>query len=94
MTPIGKQSSIRFEGIFDGQGYTVSGLYAYFENIATSVTGATLPQGMFGMLDDYAVVKNLTLADTYFYAEYGEMGAIVGWNTGTVVNCFAEALLA
>ena len=92
-TPIGKQSSIRFEGIFDGQGYTVSGLYAYFENIATSVTGATLPQGMFGMLDDYAVVKNLTLADTYFYAEYGEMGAIVGWNTGTVENCFAEALL-
>jgi len=92
-TPIGKQSSIRFEGIFDGQGYTVSGLYAYFENIATSVTGATLPQGMFGMLDDYAVVKNLTLADTYFYAEYGEMGAIVGWNTGTVENCFVEALL-
>ncbi|MBQ8717664.1 MAG: leucine-rich repeat protein, partial [Clostridia bacterium] len=92
-TPIGKQSNIRFEGIFDGQGYTVSGLYAYFENIATSVTGATLPQGMFGMLDDYAVVKNLTLADTYFYAEYGEMGAIVGWNTGTVENCFAEALL-
>ena len=92
-TPIGKQSSIRFEGIFDGQGYTVSGLYAYFENMATSVVGATLPQGMFGMLDDYAVVKNLTLADTYFYAEYGEMGAIVGWNTGTVENCFAEALL-
>ena len=92
-TPIGKQSSIRFEGIFDGQGYTVSGLYAYFENIATSVSGATLPQGMFGMLDDYAVVKNLTLADTYFYAEYDEMGAIVGWNTGTVENCFAEALL-
>ena len=92
-TPIGKQSNIRFEGIFDGQGYTVSGLYAYFENMATSVTGATLPQGMFGMLDDYAVVKNLTLADTYFYAEYGEMGAIVGWNTGTVENCFAEALL-
>ncbi len=92
-TPIGKQSSIRFEGIFDGQGYTVSGLYAYFENIATSVVGATLPQGMFGMLDDYAVVKNLTLADTYFYAEYDAMGAIVGWNTGTVENCFAEALL-
>ena len=92
-TPIGKQSNIRFEGIFDGQGYTVSGLYAYFENMATSVVGATLPQGMFGMLDDYAVVKNLTLADTYFYAEYGEMGAIVGWNTGTVENCFVEALL-
>lgn len=50
-TPIGKDSSTMFNGIFDGAGRTVYGLYSKQDEFA----------GMFGVTDSSAVVKNVSL---------------------------------
>ena len=63
-----------FDGSFDGQGYTISGLY--FND--TTVTNA----GLFASINNQnalspAVVKNLKIADAYLQG---------GWNTGALVG--------
>ncbi len=61
-----------FAGTFDGQGYTISGLYAnvtttgsygFFGNVATGTT---------------ATVKNLTIENSYLQTVYGRTGGIFG----------------
>ena len=75
-TPIGKNSSAMFDGIFDGAGKTVYGLYSEQEKFA----------GIFGVTDSNAVIRNLssqkTLIKSSRYA-----GGIVAWNSGTVTGC-------
>lgn len=80
--PIGFGSP--FCGTFDGQGYTISGLY--YNNTA----GENI--GLFGVLrgsaDSYACVKNLVVDDAYFKGDE-EVGAIAGFVYRYVVidNC-------
>ena len=75
-TPIGKNSSAMFDGIFDGAGKTVYGLYSEQDRFA----------GIFGVTDSNAVIRNLssqkTLIKSSIYA-----GGIVAWNSGTVTGC-------
>ncbi|MBQ7098218.1 MAG: right-handed parallel beta-helix repeat-containing protein, partial [Oscillospiraceae bacterium] len=74
-------NSKKYAGIFDGQGYTVSGLY--YNNDST-VAGYI---GLIASLDEGGVVKNVTVADSYLCG-YRYIGAIVGQNYGgTVENC-------
>lgn len=74
-----------FEGIFDGQGHTVSGIRIY-----KSSRGYTdWYQGLFGEISDPAEVKNVILADATITGFY-YTSAIVGYiYTGTVSNCHA-----
>ena len=74
-----------FEGIFDGQGHTVSGIRIY-----KSSRGYTdWYQGLFGEIYDPAEVKNVILADATITGSY-YTGAIVGYMYGgTVSNCHA-----
>lgn len=75
-TPIGKDSSAMFGGIFDGAGKTVFGLYCERETFA----------GIFGVTDSNAVIRNLSLRKASIKSnQYA--GGIVGWNAGTVVDC-------
>ena len=74
--PIGKDSSAIFNGIFDGAGRTIYGLYSKQERFA----------GIFGVTDSNAVIRNVSSRkasiDGGRYA-----GGIVAWNAGTVMGC-------
>ena len=75
-TPIGKDSSAIFNGIFDGAGKTIFGLYCEQGTYA----------GIFGVTDSNAVIRNVSSRkasiDGGRYA-----GGIVAWNAGTVTGC-------
>ena len=76
-TPIGDMSSHKFNGHFDGQGYTISGINTgLFNNY----------NGLFGYLDSGAEVKDIVLDNSSI--NYGtRTGGIAGANEGTVTNC-------
>ena len=71
-----------YNGIFDGNGHTISGLYC------------NLPDekqvGLFGLIGSSAIIRNVILSDSYVCGE--EAGGIVGWNDyGTIENCVNNA---
>ena len=76
-TPVGNAPNY-YSGTFDGQGYTVSGLYL---NAA-----GTDHVGLFSSVYDNGSVQNVSITDSYFRG-YKEVAAIVGYNRGTVANC-------
>jgi len=71
-----------FNGIFDGQGHTISGLYI---NDKTQQN-----VGLFGVTSADAVIKNLGVTDSYI-AGKENVGAICGNNEGVIVNCYTTA---
>ena len=74
-------NSKKYSGTFDGQGFTVSGLF--YDNDKT--TGGYV--GLIASLDEGGVVKNVTVSDSYLCG-YRYIGAIVGQNYGgTIENC-------
>ena len=78
-TPIGKDSTAIFNGIFDGAGKTIYGLYS----------NQTKFTGMFGVAGKASIVKNVNLkakqvaGDSYSYV----VGGIVAYNWGLVSGC-------
>ncbi len=77
-TPISGRNSTVFKGAFDGKGYTISGIRIYDTHDI---------QGLFGMAQNGAVVKNITLADARIVASGNFNGGIVGYAGGIVDNC-------
>ena len=74
-TPIGSVSN-SFKGIFDGQSYTISGIY---------INNSNKYQGLFGCVD--GTIQNLSVTDSYIKAD-DYVGGIVGQNgNGSVSNC-------
>ena len=73
-----------YAGTFDGNSKTISGLYFYDTNAGDV--------GLFGSTAAAALVKNLTLADSYIAAKTN-VGGVVGNNAGTIENCRNEATL-
>ena len=74
-TPIGKDSSAIFGGIFDGAGKTVFGLYC----LRTYA-------GIFGVTDSNAVIRNVSSRKASIKGgRYA--GGIVAFNAGTVTGC-------
>lgn len=65
-----------FGGTFDGNGYTISGL---------KIDQSTTPSGLFGSLQENAVVKNLKVSGSVIGDQ--KTGGIVGCNLGTVEAC-------
>ena len=75
-TPIGSVSNY-FNGTFDGQNHTISGIY---------ISNSSDYQGLFGCVD--GTIQNLSVTDSYIKAD-DYVGGIVGYsNGGTVSNCF------
>ena len=75
-TPIGSSRS-PFQGTFDGNGHTISGLY---------INRPTTHQGLFSKVGEGGTVKNLTVDGTVVARAYS--AGIVGWNDGGAVeNC-------
>ncbi len=75
--PIGNTSSA-YNGIFDGNGHTVSGLYY------SDVNGLCV--GLFGCVGARGVVRNVTVADSYLLGK-NAVGAVAGYNAGVIENC-------
>ena len=75
--PIGDSWS-SYTGTFDGQGYTISGLY--FNNPTSSYVG------LFGNIGANGKISNVGVLDSYFqFREFG--GGVCGVNYGTVRDC-------
>ena len=68
-----------FGGTFDGKGYTISGL---------TITNSVTPAGLFGVLQETGVVKNLNVSgDVSPSGDADVAGGIAGENNGTIENC-------
>ena len=74
-TPIGFETP--YEGTFDGQGYTISGLN--FDNSGLNNVG------LFGW--NQGTIKNVGVVDSYFYGS-GFVGGVCGLNGGTITGCY------
>ena len=85
--PIG-DSSNSFAGTFDGQGYTITGLYI-------NRGGWSGNHGMFPRITDKAVVRNLLLNKAFIEVGYTSndnpyIGILTGLSEGEVYRCGAE----
>jgi len=68
-----------FGGTFDGKGHSISGLH---------ITGSFSSAGLFGVVQEGAVVKNINVSGTVEPAgEVNAVGGIAGENYGRIVNC-------
>ena len=78
-TPIGSQSSNRFSGTFDGDGFTIS-------KLTINLSASDNYKGLFGYID--GTVQNVTVKDANVKAGEG-VGAVVSrnGNGGKVSNC-------
>ncbi len=68
----------KFRGVFDGQGYTINGLYQY-----TSKEGA----GLFGELDEAGTIKNVVLTNVNIHSVNSKTAAICGYSKGFISKC-------
>ena len=82
--PIGKDSNHKFQGFFDGNGYTVSGMY---------IPSADYP-AFIGYAHD-ATISNLSLIDSYVNNNNSRAAALVNYlsatDTSRVSRCYVEA---
>lgn len=70
-----------YDGIFDGNGKTITGL--------TIEYGEATYAGLFAQLGENGTVKDLTLKDVNITAAY-YTGAVAGRNYGTIENCSVD----
>lgn len=84
-TPIGSSKN-KYNGTFDGQGYTIGGL-----NVNEAGSNEA---GLFGdtaQSNTSPVIKNLTIADSSFVTARGYAGGVAGYGGGVFENCHTEA---
>lgn len=80
-TPIGDYN---YGGIFDGQGYTVNGLYINDTNKKwVGLCSSLLKDGC---------IKNLGIEDSYFNVNY-QVGGVAVDNYGTITDCYCNGVL-
>ena len=91
--PIGNYDT-PFAGTFDGQMYTISGIYAKTDlKQNTDKDLDKEPTGLFARTDKRAVVKNFILKDSYFESNAMNLGSIVGHGAGTFDTIKSEAVV-
>ena len=81
--PIGNSDTTRFEGIFDGDGKTISGLY---------INNSSAYQGLFGLVGTGGQIKNITCEGSVKVSGYG--GGISGYNLGLITRCINKATVS
>jgi PGF-pre-PGF domain-containing protein len=73
--PVGNASN-KFSGLFDGQGYEISGLY---------INRSTNYVGLFGATDSGASIKSVRLVDVDI-SGFSDVGGLIGINGGEITN--------
>ncbi len=81
--PAGYNTKHAFTGSFDGDGFTISGLYV--DNASLSLNG-TVGYGLFGVLGQGATIKNVQVIGANIVAGSGYAGIIAGRASGTSVK--------
>ena len=76
-TPIGNSSNM-FSGVFDGNGFEISGIYIDDPN--------GIYMGIFGVAGQSSVIKNLNVTGSYISANR-YFGTIAGQNNGAITGC-------
>lgn len=84
--PIGKDSSSMFNGIFDGAGRTIYGIYCSRGTFA----------GIFGVTNKKAIIKNVKSAKSLIEvsAIFSYAGGFVAYNGGIVAGCENAGLIS
>ncbi len=82
--PIGN-NSYPFNGEFDGQMHTISGIY---------LNSTSARQGMFSATGSNAEIRNFYLKNSYFTATNDKLGSIVGEAKGTFEAIYSDAIVA
>ena len=80
--PIGMSAETAFQGTFDGNGKTISGIHVTLNDSKNYI-------GLFGWIAD-ATIKNFTLSDSTFKGTAMAMGAIVGNGDGTLESIYCD----
>ena len=75
-----KATYYTYSGTFDGNGYKISGIFSNADPL-------------FGTLTEEAVVKNLTVTDSYFRVSLYDISVFAETNRGTISNCISEATI-
>ena len=104
--PIGG-SSYLFNGTFDGQGHTISGMTLGSEEKPFALDSENLYIGLFGVLGPKSVIRNVHLDKAAFYTSYGAtayVGGIAGvtqgvttagnFNGSVIDGCSVEGVLS
>ncbi|MDR3001813.1 MAG: T9SS type A sorting domain-containing protein [Fibromonadaceae bacterium] len=86
--PIGTNTN-RFNGTFDGVGFTVQGVYI---NRGVNVDIANDNQGLFGSIGEDGIIKNLGVISSYIKG-CGAIGGIAGNNYGTITNSYSSGVM-
>ncbi len=82
--PIGYYTNkIKFEGTFDGQGYTISGLYHMGEGFA----------GLFGQVGEKAIIRNVNIKASYVGGTQGSLSLLISSGKGAISNCTVEGVV-
>ena len=76
-----------FDGTFDGDGHTISGIY-HTEN-SNNANGKY--NGLFGCIDKNGVVKNIIFSENNHITGYNYVGSIASLNMGTIEHCTNNA---
>ena len=80
-----------FEGIFDGQGHTISGLY----RVKTDTEGERI--GLFGTTSKDAIVKDVQIKNSYFAyrgtKDAVRMGSVAGIGNGRFQSIYSDAFI-
>ena len=89
---ISNDNSTQFQGIFDGQMHTISGVYMNAESTCVGLFGVTAPG---------SVVKNFYLTESYFSTTYEvnttyndlSLGSVIGYCRGSVDTVYSNAIV-
>ena len=85
--PIGQTGATRFEGIFDGQGYTISNM-----TVNNSSESENVSSGFFGWIEDHGQgikVQNVKFSNASVTGSH-YVGVVAGYLYGTINNCTVE----
>jgi len=75
-----------FAGTFDGQGHSISGLYA---------KGSNTKLGLFADTDAKSVIKNFKILNSYFKVNGNfPIGSVAATGSGTFSNIYSDAILS
>lgn len=81
--PIGQTGATQFQGVFDGQGHTISNM-----TVNNTDTSAYCASGFFGWVENTgnAVITNVKFDNANVTGNHN-VGVVAGWVSGTISNC-------